>query len=187
MNTTFLSVKKIIKWVVGILLLFLLAFIILSNHSVLTPFAVSTNSPSLCKWVTSGYTMNDYVLGCYASVASANHNPSVCNYIATAVDSNGKAMYETDGRSKCYGLVAVAEHDPTICNNESNFAKDNCYVDYSRMLEDLPVCKHIENIKKQIFCYAYFRTKSGDACYEIKDEAERLRCIKQDVCGTHQC
>ena len=52
MNTTFLSVKKIIKWVVGILLLFLLAFIILSNHSVLTPFAVSTNSPSLCKWVT---------------------------------------------------------------------------------------------------------------------------------------
>src|SRR3989344_736558 len=160
MNTTFLSVKKIIKWEVGILLLFLLAFIILSNHS---------------------------VLGCYASVASANHNTSVCNYIATAVDSNGKAMYETDGRSKCYGLVAVAEHDPTIFNNESNFAKDNCYVDYSRMLEDLPVCKHIENIKKQIFCYAYFRTKSGDACYEIKDEAERLRCIKQDVCGTHQC
>lgn len=188
MNTTFLSIKRIVKWMVIIFFVLLWVYPFVTSHSVLTPIAVSMNSPSLCQKISSfsigGPTAGEYTRGCYISIAIARHDVSVCNNVAAIVDEAGRIL---GYRDECYASVAVSFQDASVCDNPNNLDKDSCYVDYSRRTEDIVVCKNIKNVKRQTFCYEYFRTKSGDACFEIKDDAERLQCIKQNACATHQC
>lgn len=172
-------------YVLGAIILVTIVYIKITNHSVITPIAVKLNKPGLCPHIHEfmNFGGGDFVGSCYSSVAIAYNDVSVCNNLGQIVDDFGRVH----GRYPCYVAFAVAKNDPSVCASEGNLGKDNCYLDYSRRLEDIKVCKNIVNDRDQTFCYEYFKNNKGDDCFEMEHGSERLRCIKQVACSNFQC
>src|SRR3989338_1131292 len=145
--------------------------------------ATKQKNPSICSKIVSikisprgGPFSGDLILSCYARVAQALMDSSICNNIIKH-EKSSRDDFSVASRTGCYAWFAVTLNDTSVCNN-SNISKDNCYVITAKGLDDESLCDMVARSYFKDSCHEYFSDikKTREMCEKNKDESLKSFC-----------